>query len=350
MQLKVKNILILLLAAGGIWLGGRYLLPLAMPFLLGGGLALAAEPGVRFLSGRLRLPRSAAAGIGVGTVFALLCALVTMLLALLLRQLRTLAGILPQMELTVRDGLDALQGWLLTLIQHVSPGVRAVLQRNLAQFFSGGAALLDRATGYALSLAGNLLSHLPDSALGLGTAVLSAFLISAELPKIRRWFQTKVPREKFDAARTFLRRFRVTAGQWLIAQMKLLGITYLLLTLGLFLLGVEYAPVWALAVAAVDALPILGTGTILVPWSLVCLLRQERAKALGLLGLYAAAALSRSFLEPRLVGRQLGLDPLVTLIALYTGFRLWGLLGVFLMPMLAITVISMIPETGKTDK
>ena len=131
------------------------------------------------------------------------------------------------------------------------------------------------------------------------------------------------------------------------AQMKLLGITYLLLTLGLFLLGVEYAPVWALAVAAVDALPILGTGTILVPWSLVCLLRQERAKALGLLGLYAAAALSRSFLEPRLVGRQLGLDPLVTLIALYTGFRLWGLLGMFLMPMLAITVISMLPETKK---
>ena len=68
---------------------------------------------------------------------------------------------------------------------------------------------------------------------------------------------------------------------------------------------------------------------------------------LGLLGLYAATALSRSFLEPKLVGRQLGLDPLVTLIALYTGFRLWGLLGMFLMPMLAITVISMLPESRK---
>ena len=121
----------------------------------------------------------------------------------------------------------------------------------------------------------------------------------------------------------------------------------LLPNLGFFLLGVEYAPVWALAVAAVDALPILGTGTILVPWSLVCLLQKEGGRALGLLGLYAATALSRSFLEPKLVGRQLGLDPLVTLIALYTGFRLWGLLGMFLMPMLAITVISMLPESRK---
>lgn len=347
MEPKVKKILVLLLGAGAAWLGGRYLLLLAMPFLLGGGLALAAEPGVRFLSGKLRFPRSAAAGIGVGAVFALLCALVTMLLALLLRQLRTLTGILPQMELTVRDGLDALQNWLLTLTRHFSPGVRMVLQRNVAQFFSGGAALLDRVTDYALSLAGNLLSHLPDSALGLGTAVLSAFLISAELPRIRNWLREKVPRGKADALVAFLRKFRSTAGQWLVAQVKLLGITYLLLTAGFFLLGVEYAPVWALGVAAVDALPILGTGTILVPWSLVCWLRQESGRALGLLVLYAATALSRSFLEPKLVGRQLGLDPLVTLIALYTGFRLWGLLGMFLMPMLAITVISMLPETKK---
>ena len=111
MQVKTKRLLGLLLAVGAVCLGGRYLLPIAMPFLLGGGLALAAEPGVRFLTGRLRLPRSAAAGIGVGAVFALLCALVTILLALLLRQLRSLAGILPQMELTARDGLDALQSW-----------------------------------------------------------------------------------------------------------------------------------------------------------------------------------------------------------------------------------------------
>lgn len=207
--------------------------------------------------------------------------------------------------------------------------------------------MLDRFTGYALSFAGNILSHLPNSALGVGTAVLSAFLISAELPKIRGWLQTRVPRGKFDGVLTFLRKLRETAGQWLIAQVKLLGITYLILTLGFFLLGVEYAPVWALAVAAVDALPILGTGTILVPWSLVCLLQKEGGRALGLLGLYAATALSRSFLEPKLVGRQLGLDPLVTLIALYTGFRLWGLLGMFLMPMLAITVISMLPESRK---
>ena len=200
-----------------------------------------------------------------------------------------------------------------------------------------------------MELAGNLIGRLPDSALGVGTAVLSAFLISAELPRIRSWLHNHVPRGKFETVIAFFKKLRSTAGQWLIAQLKLMGITYLLLTVGFFLLRVEYAPVWALAVAAVDAFPILGTGTILVPWSLVCLLQHNSGKALGLLGLYALTALTRSTLEPKLVGRQLGLDPLLTLIALYTGFRLWGILGMFLMPMLAITVISMLPQ-GKGEQ
>ena len=344
MQLNWKKILIFAIALAAAWLGVRYLLPVGLPFLLGGVMALAAEPGVRFLTGKLRLPRSLAAGIGVGTVFAVLVTLTTLLLGLLLRQLRSLAGILPQMELTARAGLEALENWLMELAQRTSPGVRAVLQRNVLQLFSSGAELLDRIAGLALELAGSLIGKLPDSALGVGTAVLSAFLISAELPRIRLWLGSRIPREKLEAVLSFFRKLRSTALQWLIAQLKLMGITYLLLTVGFFLLRVEYAPLWALAVTAVDALPILGTGTILVPWSLVCFLQRSSGKALGLLGLYALTALTRSTLEPKLVGRQLGLDPLITLIALYTGFRLWGILGMFLMPMLAITVLSMLPK------
>ena len=344
MQVNWKKILIFTVSLAALWLGVRYLLPVGMPFLLGGLLALAAEPGVGFLSQRLRLPRSAAAGICVGTVFALLVTLITLLLGLLFRQLRSLAAILPQMELTARAGLEALESWLLALAERASPGVRAVLQRNVLQLFSSGAALLDRIAAMGLELAGSLIGKLPDSALGLGTAVLSAFLISAELPRLRLWLRGGLPKEKLETVLSFLKKLRATALQWLIAQLKLIGITYLLLTLGFLVLRVEYAPLWALAVSAVDAFPILGTGTILVPWSLVCFLQHQSGKALGLLGLYALTALTRSTLEPKLVGRQLGLDPLITLIALYTGFRLWGILGMFLMPMLAITLISMLPK------
>ena len=112
MQLNWKKIFTTLLALAAAWLGVRYLLPVTMPFLLGGLLALAAEPGVRFLSGRLRLSRSAAAGIGVGTVFAVLVTLATLLLGLLLRQLPTLVGILPKIALTAWAVMQALNNLL----------------------------------------------------------------------------------------------------------------------------------------------------------------------------------------------------------------------------------------------
>lgn len=340
----MKKLMYLAAGAAGVFLGVKYLLPIAAPFVMGALLALAAEPGVRFLSGRWRLPRAVAAGIGVGAVFTVLCGLLTLLVGLALRELRVLAGILPQMELTAQAGLDTLRGWLLALSQRASPGVRTLLQRNVNQLFSGGAAMLDALTRRALALAGGVLTRLPDSALGVGTAVLAAFLTSAKLPVIRVWLREQLSRPPFREAIDFLSRLRATAGQWLIAQLKLLSITCLLLTVGFLILGIQYAPLWAMVVSLVDALPILGTGTILVPWSLVCLVQHHTPRALGLLGLYAATALTRSTLEPRLLGRQLGLDPLVTLIALYIGFRLGGLMGMMLGPLLVITVISSFPQ------
>lgn len=346
----MKKALLIAAAVIGIFLGIKYLLPVTMPFVMGALLALTAEPGVRFLTRRARLPRAAAAGIGVGAVFAVICALVTMLVGLALRELKILAGILPQMELTARSGLETLQLWLLNLSERASPGIRALLQRNVNQLFSGGTALLDAGTRRALGLAGTALTRLPDSALGIGTAVLAAFLTSAELPRIREYLKTRLAAPPFQSAAQLLTRLRTTVGQWLLAQLKLVSITCLLLMVGFLLLRVQYAPLWAAAVSLVDALPILGTGTILVPWSLICLVQHDTARALGLLGLYAVTAVTRSSLEPRLLGRQLGLDPLVTLISLYVGFRLWGIVGMMLGPLLVITVISGFPQPKTVGK
>lgn len=339
-------------AAGmiALWLAVRYLMPVVLPFVLGAGMALAAEPGVRFLSRQLHLPRGAAAGIGVGGICAVIGVLITMLLTFLFRELGLLAGILPELEQSIMDGLTALQTWMLELAQRASPGVRSLVQRNVNDLFSGGAALLDQATHYALGLAGTILGHLPGSALGLGTAVLSAFLFSAELPRIRQWISDHASGSRIGAAMDFLRRLRTTVGLWLLAQLKLSSITCLMLIAGFLLLRIPHSPVWALAISALDAMPVFGTGSALVPWSLVCFLRGDNARAIGLIGLYITAAMTRSTLEPRLVGRQLGLDPLITLIALYTGFRLWGLVGMILMPLLAITVIRTFPDAHNGAK
>lgn len=326
-----------------VWFSARYLLPLFFPFLLGGGLALAAEPMVSFLHKR-RVPRAVCAGIGVSMAFSFLAILVMMVCAFLIRELRAVAGVLPDLEETAKSGIQQLQSWLLQLTAYTPQSIQPLLSSNLTSFFSNGTDLLDKAVRYVLGLAGNLLSHIPDSALSLGTALISSFLISAKLPKITAWLLRRFPKEKLRAVLDTLKRMKNAIGGWLLAQLKLMGVTFTFLLLGFLLLRISYAPLWALVVSLVDALPVLGTGTVLLPWACVCFLQGDGARAVGLVGIYVVIFLTRSVLEPKLVGRQLGLDPLVTLMALYAGYKIWGFGGMILAPMLAVTAIQIVPE------
>ena len=112
------------------------------------------------------------------------------------------------------------------------------------------------------------------------------------------------------------------------------------MALGFLILGIRRGPLWALLVALVDAVPLLGTGTVLLPWALVAFLQQQHFRAIGLICIYGAAMLTRTVLEPRFLGRQLGLDPLWTLGALYLGYRFWGILGMLFAPVLVTAVKS----------
>lgn len=326
------------------WLGGKFLLPLCFPFLLGTGLALTAEPLVKLLCAKLRLPRGAAAGIGVTAAFLGLAMLVLLVLAFLVRELSVLAGVLPDLTDTARSGITLLQNWLMDMTGRMPQSVRPLLQQNVTTLFSGGTALLDKAFSYVLGLAGAILSHVPDSALSLGTGVISGFMISAKLPRIRKWIAAHFPREKLRPLLQTLKRIRTAVGAWLIAQLRLAGVTLVILLLGLMILRIPYAPLWAVGISLVDAFPVLGTGTVLLPWALICYLQADRARAMGLAAIYVVISLTRSVLEPKLVGRQLGLDPLVTLFALYAGYKLWGLGGMIIAPLLAVTVAQLLPE------
>lgn len=339
----IRIILFSLLAFAGI----RYLLPVLLPFFIGGLLALAAEPAVNFLRVRLRLPRGAAAGIGVSLTFACLLTLVLLLCGLLVREVRALAGVVPDLVASVRSGMDALSGWLTGLFSGAPAVIRAPLTRNVTEFFSDGSALLDRLTGLLLKTTSGLLTHVPESFLGIGTAIISSFMISDKLPALRGFFSA-LPLQKLQPALHLLTRTKSTLFGWVKAQLKLSCVTFLITLFGFFLLRLPYAPLWALLVALVDAFPVLGSGTVLIPWSLVSFLQADRLQAFALLGIYGAAALSRTILEPKFVGRQLGLDPLVTLLSMYAGYRLFGFLGMLLAPVAAVTLAQLLrPEADK---
>jgi sporulation integral membrane protein YtvI len=240
---------------------------------------------------------------------------------------------LPDVQQAARQGIALAQSRLTQLADIAPEGLRPLAQKAVRQAFEADPVTL--VSGKLPGLLSGVLSRIPGGALGIGTGLLAGFMLSARLPRIRAWLQPRLPRFLKEKTLPALKQVRHSLWGWIKAQSKLASLTYLIVTLGFLLLRIPYAPVWALPVALVDAVPVLGTGTVLLPWALMELLRGQTLRAVGLALTWGASVLTRTVLEPKLVGKQLGLDPLVTLVCFYFGFRLWGVAGMLLAPLLA---------------
>ena len=179
------------------------------------------------------------------------------------------------------------------------------------------------------------------------TALLSAYFLAGDAPRLRALAARHVPEEWRARGGKLLARLRAALRGYVLAQGKLLLVTFGVVSLGLLAaLRRPHAVLLGALIAVVDALPVLGSGTVLLPWAAVSLLRGSGGLALGLTVTYAAAAFARSALEPRLLGRQIGLPPLLTLLSLYAGYRLFGLTGMILLP-LAVLLAKQVWELSE---
>lgn len=324
----------------GILLAIRHLFPIVLPFLLGLFIAMISAPGADFLQERLHLPRALACFLAVTLELVLLLGLMWLLFALGYRELTALSKGIPDLVQQVTDQVSFIRQWLLDWVHQLPPGLSAPLDRTVTDLFTSGSILLEKGASGTLSVIGMLLGGISGGALLLGTAVISGYMIAAQLPTLKkRLFSSRLWKNQLSGIAL---RLKETVGCWLKAQVKLSGITLGIVAVGLLLLGTKYSIFWAVLIALVDAVPMLGTGTILIPWALVCLLQGETVRAVGLVGIYVTAMTIRSAMEPKLVGKQLGLNPLLTLVALYAGYRLWGVLGMILSPILAVTANQLV--------
>ena len=307
-----------------VWLGLRYLFPFFLPFLLGLLLALFSEPGTKFFENRWRWRRSCAAAASVSLSLGLIAGFFWLLGSVLVSS----AAHMARSARHITEGLHTLEEWALTLSARAPAGLAQPLEDSVRSLFDGG--LLGRSTELAFDLAGRAAQQLPGLLVTAGTALLSSYMISVRLPRIlaHPFWQTRL--------RPVFLRIRTLAHRWFKAQLRLSSVTFAIVLGGFFLLGVKQKLLLALFTAAVDAVPLLGTGAVLLPWSLVSLLSGEPVRTVGLLGIYVIALLVRSSLEPKLLGRQLGLDPLAALAALYAGYRIWGFWGMVLAPILTV--------------
>ena len=331
--------------AAVIWAAVKYLLTWLLPFLLALGLAALSENAVEQVQRKMHLKRSFLAAVFTLTLVGGLTALTVYAVGFLIRQAEDALERLPLYLTRLPQLADSVLTRLEDFCKACPPSMRQdaeELVRQLPQKLSDTA--LNLSAG-ALRWLGSLAAGLPAAVLFIATTALAVFFTMASYPAIADFAR----RQMTDAQRRWVRGLRenlfAAMGHWLRAQAILLVITFCQLLIGFTLLRQPYAVLLSFLIALIDALPVFGTGTVLVPWAALLFLVGNVPRGIALVALYAVIYLVRAILEPKLVGARSGVPPLVALGAMYVGFRTVGVAGMVLMPMAAL-VIKQLHDAG----
>lgn len=182
------------------------------------------------------------------------------------------------------------------------------------------------------------ISGIPGFFVKIVIMVVSTFFIAGDYDKIFDFIKNHLPKEKEASLYTAREYVRNTISIYLKSYFLLFLLTFTELSVGFLILRIPYAILLGLAIALFDILPVLGTGGVLIPWAVILFLMKNTPLAVGILVLYLIITVVRNIMEPRLVGKQIGLHPLATLMAMFLGLKLVGIVGMFLFPV-GLTVI-----------
>jgi sporulation integral membrane protein YtvI len=191
-------------------------------------------------------------------------------------------------------------------------------------------------------LAARMVTSLPNALLFAAVTVISGFYLCMGRREIEKSIVALLPKAIRDRAASWRRGLKNASWGYLRAYLILLLLTLAELFVGFLILGVDYAFLIALITAAVDILPVLGVGTVLIPWAAVALIQKNVTLGVGLLILFGAVSILRQILEPRIVGKSLGLHPLAALVASYVGWRIYGVVGMVAAPLVALLLKSVL--------
>ena len=333
-----KRTVVVLLWLAGLYVFCRWLLLALLPFLVALGLSAITEPLVQKVRRKLRVRRSFAAAVVTTLLLLTIGGAAALLLIRLVLELQTWSNRLPeaveQFPQIWNALLDRVDSWYTSCPVFLRSGLDGMAQ----QLMTEGPSLAGTVSTWVMEGASALLAALPSAGLFLVTTVLAIYFTSLSYPAILSFLKRQLPESWQKRCRSAAQCCRSTILKWLRAELLLILITFLLLLAGFTWMGLDFALLAAAFTALVDALPVLGVGAVLIPWSVLSLLLGNTERGLALLALYAVTSLTHSLVEPRLLAGQADLPPISALLAMYVGFRFLGVGGMILFPVFLLLV------------
>ena len=320
---------------------GRYVIGWFLPFILGFLIAYALRPVAGFITKHSRMSRRRAAILSAFFFYLLAGGLFWMLGAYLFGRIQALGERLPELYQTgLKPMLETMSSRIGEItggrgfVGPIGAGATGVL--DIANEALGGAT--SSASQRGMELLGKVAAGLPIFAIGVIFTILSSVFICAEYERLSKATVELIP-EKGRGLVLGTRDYLLnTLGRTFKAYAILGLITFALLALGLWMLGIKGFLVAAAITALLDFLPIIGSGAVLLPWSVYFLLTGKTGAGLGLIALWVIVSALREVLEPRILGRQIGLHPLAAVTAMYAGLKIIGVWGLVLAPIVCLMV------------
>ena len=333
--------LIILIAV--VWLVPRGIV-FFMPFLIGWIIALIAGPVVRFLEKKLKIRRKAGSAFVIIAVIGLVVLAGYLLVGNLVHELTGFVGDLPQMWDSLQEDFDAIAKNFSVVYDKLPEDIQNTIDSIADSASDIAGDFIGKLSSPTIAAVGNFAKQLPTIIIGLIMCLLSSYLFVAEKEQIMQGIKKHMPEALLYRLRLMKRSLVKAVGGYFKAQIKIEVWIYLLLVIGFFVLGVDYAPLIAFGIAILDFLPFFGTGTAMVPWAIVKFLSADYIMTIGLLVIWGVSQLVRQIIQPKIVGDSVGMPPLPTLFLLYIGYMLGGVMGMIVAVPIGIILFTMYEE------
>ncbi|MCL2373524.1 MAG: sporulation integral membrane protein YtvI [Defluviitaleaceae bacterium] len=305
------------------------------PFFAGLIIALVLEPLVRLIEKKLRWRRWVAAMVSLLFFVVLMSSLGAWIVSAVWNQAVGFVGSVPVHVEEFVYRLDDANAWLGRWEEHLPeawdiPDIQEMILTAVTTLFGDG--VLDQGRRF--------VAGTPNFLINVLVAIISAYFIMADRKNIFAFLKNAVPRWLM-AQMTQTKKGLVRAlGGYFRAQYILMIMSGIISIIGLLILRNPYALLIGLLLAVLDFMPVVGIGAVLWPWAFVSVVMGDIRQAVGLMVIYGIITIARQVMQPKILGAQMGAHPLASLMSIYVGFRIFGLLGLIIGPALMMIFIA----------
>jgi len=330
------------LILGLVYVVIKYLLPLLMPFVIGMILAVIFRRLIDVIEKKAHINRSIVSILVLIIFYGIVGLVLSMIGFKIFTFIGNLFNSLPKLyEDSIYPAFQEFSDNLIIKYPGIEDYVASFLNNINDSIFAFVQAMSSKVIGTITILAGQL----PSLLINLVFTLVSSFFFTIDYYRITRFVVRQFTGERREMLLKLKENGIGTLGKFIKAYALIISITFFELSIGFWILKVPNSFLFGSLVAVIDVLPILGTGAVLLPWSMIAFIVGNTKLGVGMLLLYIIVTVVRQTIEPKIVGQQIGLHPILTLILMYVGAQLMGVLGLLLLPIIA-TITKKLNDEG----